>query len=125
MLDNDAFSRWLGIELIEIKAGFCKLKLITRPDMLNGFDILHGGICYSLADSALAFAANSYGHHALSVETSISHHTKVLANEELVAEAKNLFTGDKFSTFQVDVLNTSNELVSSFKGTVYNSSRIW
>jgi acyl-CoA thioesterase len=125
MLDNDLFSRWLGIELIEIEKGFCKLKLVTRPEMLNGFELLHGGICYSLADSALAFAANSYGYHALSVETSISYHSKVFANEELVAEAKNIFIGEKFSTFQVDVLNASKELVSSFKGTVYNSSRIW
>jgi acyl-CoA thioesterase len=52
MLSNDAFSKWLGIEVVKIEPGYCELKMITRLDMLNGFGILHGGIAYSLADSA-------------------------------------------------------------------------
>jgi len=73
MLATDSFSNWLGIEIIECKNGFCSLKLKVRAEMLNGFGILHGGICYSLADSALAFASNSNEKKAFSIETSISH----------------------------------------------------
>ena len=58
MITGDAFSQWLGIEILEITKGYCKLKMIVRKEMTNGFDIAHGGISYYLADSALAFAAN-------------------------------------------------------------------
>ena len=73
MLSGDAFSKWLGIEILEISSGYCKLKMKVRKEMTNGFNIAHGGITYSLADSALAFAANSYGTQSLSIETSINH----------------------------------------------------
>ena len=61
MYQNDAFSQWLGIEVVEVKDGYCKLNMTVRKEMLNGFQIAHGGIAYSLADSALAFASNSHG----------------------------------------------------------------
>jgi acyl-CoA thioesterase len=125
MLNNDAFSRWLGIKLEAIDEGFCELSMTAREEMLNGFYILHGGISYSLADSALAFAANAYGHHALSVETSISHHAKVQPNEEIRAVANPIFKGKKFSSFQVLVSKTSGELIASFKGSVYHAERLW
>ena len=76
MIENDAFSKWLGLEILELSKGFCKLKMVVRKEMTNGFSIAHGGISYSLADSALAFAANSEGTHSLSIETSISHKKK-------------------------------------------------
>ena len=69
MIDSDSFSKWLGIEVLEITEGYCKLRMKVRKEMTNGFFIAHGGICYSLADSALAFAANSDGTQALSIET--------------------------------------------------------
>ena len=72
MFDQDAFSQWLGIEIIEVKDGYCKLKMTVRKEMLNGFHITHGGISYSLADTALAFASNTHGKKCISVETSIS-----------------------------------------------------
>ncbi len=125
MLSNDAFSQWLGIQLIKIEPGYCELKMVTRAEMLNGFGILHGGIAYSLADSALAFAANGFGCHALSIETSISHHSKVGVNQELFAFAEPIILGGKISHFQVLIKDLDNEIVASFKGVVYNSSRIW
>lgn len=125
MLSNDAFSQWLGIQLIKIEPGYCELKMVTRAEMLNGFGILHGGIAYSLADSALAFAANGLGRHALSVETSISHHSKVGVNQELYAFAEPIVSGEKISHFQVFIKSVDKEIVASFKGIVYNSTRIW
>ena len=73
MYNNDSFSQWLGIERVQDGAGKSVLRMTVRKEMLNGFDIAHGGITYSLADSALAFASNGHGRMAVSVETSISH----------------------------------------------------
>ncbi len=125
MLANDAYSQWLGIELLALDKGCCELKMTTRPEMLNGFHILHGGITYALADSALAFAANSFGKHALSVETSISHLAKVKQEEIIFAKAILIHSGKKFSSFDIKIMNSNHELVASFRGTVYNSEKEW
>ena len=58
MFANDYFSQWLGIERVKVEPGHCILKMQIRKEMLNGFSIAHGGIAYSFADSALAFASN-------------------------------------------------------------------
>src|SRR4051812_41613260 len=87
MMRLDYFSQWLGIEVLEIKEGACALSMVVKKEMLNGFGIAHGGITFSLADSALAFASNSKGRQSLSIETSISHFISVKENEKLFAEA--------------------------------------
>ena len=87
LMEKDYFSQWLGVERIEEGEGFCKLKMIVRPEMCNGFSIAHGGISFSFADSALAFASNSQGKHAVSIETSISHIKPILAGDVLIASA--------------------------------------
>jgi acyl-CoA thioesterase len=125
MLSEDSFSNWLGIELLKVELSYCKLKMLTRTEMLNGFGILHGGISYALADSALAFAANTEGRHSVSIETSISHHVMVRENETLFAEAAPIVKQSKFSNYQVLVTNSENQIVASFKGTVYHSSESW
>src|SRR5678816_4709885 len=73
MYNEDYFSQWLGIQRLEEEPGFCILQLEVRPEMTNGFGIAHGAITYALADSALAFASNSHGRKAVSIETSINH----------------------------------------------------
>ena len=85
MISKDAFSNWLGIKILKIEKGYCQLEMKISENMTNGFQIAHGGICYSLADSALAFASNSHGKMALSIETSISHTKKVKLNDTLIA----------------------------------------
>ena len=95
MLGGDAFSQWLGIEILEIHEGFCKLRMTVRDEMTNGFKIAHGGIAYSLADSALAFAANSHGTKSLSIETSISYTKKVETSDTLTAIAKEIKKSEK------------------------------
>ena len=95
MFDQDAFSQWLGIEIVDLSKGYCKLKMKVRGEMLNGFHIAHGGIAYSLADSALAFASNSNGKKALSVETSISHAVAIKEGDDLIATTEELSLSDK------------------------------
>ena len=125
MFDQDAFSQWLGIEIIDVSEGFCQLKMTIRKEMLNGFQIAHGGIAYSLADSALAFASNSHGRKSLSVETSISHTVSVKEGEVLTVATKELSLSDKIGVYLITIINQSNEDVAYFKGTVYRTSKEW
>lgn len=125
MFANDAFSKWLGIEVLEVKPACCKLSMKVRKEMLNGFGIAHGGITYSLADSALAFASNSGNVQSVSIETSISHTKRVSEGDVLIAEAKELVSGNKTGIFDIVVKNQSNEIVALFKGTVYRTGKKW
>ena len=125
MYDNDAFSQWLGIEVVEVKDGYCELKMTVRKEMLNGFQIAHGGIAYSLADSALAFASNSHGRKSLSVETSISHTVSVKEEDVLTAITEELSLSDKIGVYLITITNQDNQEVAYFKGTVYRTSKEW
>src|SRR5690554_5539409 len=73
MLSLDPFSQWLGIEILECEIGRCKVGMTIRKEMLNSMQKAHGGITYSLADTAFGFSANTYGKYAVSIETSINH----------------------------------------------------
>ncbi|MBC7862307.1 MAG: hydroxyphenylacetyl-CoA thioesterase PaaI [Bacteroidia bacterium] len=125
MYDNDAFSQWLGIEIEEIRDGFCRLKMKIREEMTNGFKIAHGGITYSLADSALAFASNSHGKMAVSIETSISHLVQLKSGDEIFATATEVSCSNKIGLYNVEVKNADEKLVALFKGTVYRTSKDW
>ena len=125
MFDQDAFSQWLGIEIVDVSNGYCQLKMTVRNDMLNGFKIAHGGIAYSLADSALAFASNSNGKKSLSVETSISHTISVKGGDKLTATTEELSISDKIGIYHITITNQENQEVAFFKGTVYCTSKNW
>lgn len=125
MYTKDAFSQWLGIERLSVKAGYCALKMVLRAEMLNGFGIAHGGITYSLADSALAFASNSRGKHALSIETSISHTAPLLAGDEITAIATEEQYSRRIGLYRVEIRKADGQLAALFKGTVYRKSEDW
>jgi acyl-CoA thioesterase len=118
MMEKDRFSQWLGIERLEEGPGHCKLRMTIRPEMCNGFEIAHGGITYSFADSALAFASNSHGPHAVSIETSISHLKSVKAHEVIIARAEEKKRGKRISVYEVTIEKEDGTLVALFKGTV-------
>jgi acyl-CoA thioesterase len=125
MYDHDAFSKWLGITRLEIEAGRCVLRMQVRAEMTNGFGIAHGGITYSLADSALAFAANGHGRMAVSIETSISHIEQVAINDILTATAQEESCTNKIGIYSISIRNQNNEVVALFKGTVYRTTKEW
>lgn len=125
MMSGDWFSQWLGIKVIEAGEGRSVLQMTVRKEMLNGFSIAHGGITYSLADSALAFASNSYGKMSVSIETSISHTKQVKEGDTLTATAKELSKTEKIAIYQIDISNQQNEIVALFKGTVYRTPKDW
>src|SRR5688572_24259157 len=119
MIEKDLFSQWLGIERLEEREGYCALKMKIRPEMCNGFDIAHGGISFAFADSALAFASNSHGRHAVSIETSISHIRSIRAGETIIATAQEKNLSNNIGIYEVTVTKENGELVALFKGTVF------
>ena len=125
MMSNDFFSQWLGIDVLETGEGFSQLQMKVRNEMLNGFGIAHGGISYSFADSALAFASNSHGTHAVSIETSISHTRPVVEGDVLIAEAKEENRTNKIAIYSITVTNQKDQIVALFKGTVYRTGKEW
>jgi acyl-CoA thioesterase len=125
MISGDAFSQWLGIEVLEITEGLCKLKMTVKDEMTNGFKIAHGGISYSLADSCLAFAANADGIQAVSIETSISHTKKVASGDILIATSKEMNKSIKTALYYITITNQDNLEVAHFKGTVYRTGKEW
>lgn len=124
MLSNDAFSQWLGIELVHIDHGTCTLSMTVRAEMLNGFNIAHGGITYALADSALAFAANSHGRQSVSVDTSINHIETLQAGDVITAVAREEALKNKFGFYSVQI-KKADQTIALFKGTVFRSDREW
>ena len=125
MLEGDELTRWLGCEVVESKEGYCKLKMVVRKEMANGFHIAHGGISFSLADSAIAFAANAHGRHAVSLNTSIRHLKPVLVGDTLIAEAKVVNLSHKIVNVDAAVFNGDGEVVADLQATGYRKSEQW
>ncbi len=124
MMDGDAFSQWLGIEILEVREGYAQMKMTVRDDMLNGHGVMHGGISFSLADSAFAFASNSHGQKAVSIETSINHTKAVFSGDELIAIAEKESLSKSVGFYLVRV-KRGEELVGLFKGVVYRRIETW
>lgn len=125
MYQNDAFSQWLGIKVIEINGSRVTLQMVVRPEMTNGFNVTHGGITYSLADSALAFASNGHGRLCMSIETSISHTHSVNSGDVLTAVSEELSLSNRIGVYQVTVTNQNEKVVALFKGTVFRKDKDW
>ncbi|MEY3399179.1 MAG: hypothetical protein RL220_1773 [Bacteroidota bacterium] len=125
MYNNDPMSQWLGIERIQDGPGYSVLRMKVRSEMLNGFGIAHGGITYCLADSALAFASNSHGIQAVSIETSISHVAPVKEGDTLTTEVQEQSLTRRTGLYQITVKNQDGTPVAYFKGTVYRTGKPW
>jgi acyl-CoA thioesterase len=123
MLEKDAFSKWLGLEIDEITEGGCHLHFTPTADMCNGFETVHGGVLFSSADSAFAFACNSHGRLAVALDVSITFTRAAKVGERLDIHAKELYLGNKTSVYEVKIQNKAGDLVALFKGTAYRTSK--
>jgi acyl-CoA thioesterase len=123
MLARDKFTSWLGLQIDEHGVGYCKLQYKITEDMLNGFDIVHGGILFSASDSAFAFACNAHGRLTVALDVSISFTRPAKAGEVLTVEAKEVHLGNKIGVYDIRTTNEQGELVAIFKGTAYRTSR--
>ncbi len=124
MMKEDRFTKYMAMEIGEVKPGFCRVSMKIGEEMLNGFGICHGGVIFSLADSALAFAANTRGRVSVTLDMTASFIGKVDPGEilEAVAEELNLTNGT--GVYDVSVANSSGKKIALFRGTVYRT-RDW
>ena len=123
MAQRDAFSRWLGIECLEIAPGRAAVRMTVRPEMGNGFGLAHGGIAYSVADSALAFACNTHGRVTVAIENTIGYPAKVEIGDVLTAVAEEEGDTRHLMFFRVLVRNQYGSIVARFTGTVYKTQK--
>jgi acyl-CoA thioesterase len=123
MHKNDYFSHWLGVEILEMAAGRSVLRMTVRPEMLNGLNILHGGITYSLADTALAYASNSHGRVSVALNSVISYPSPAKDGDTLTAYADEISLTNKTGLYDITVKNQDNVIVAVFRGSVYRTSK--
>ena len=123
MIEKDYFSQWMGVEVVEIKEGYSKIKMIIRDEMVNGFGIVHGGIPFSFADSAFAFACNSRNNLSVALDVTISFIKAVHVGDELTAEAKEIHNGRSTGVYLITVMNQKSEQVALFKGTCFRTGK--
>ena len=123
MMEHDQFSQWLGITLLDIREGYSKIQMTVREEMLNGFGIVHGGIAFSLADSAFAFACNNRNNLSVALDTSINFTKAVQVGDTLVAEAKEIHNGKSTGLYHITITNQQQEVVALFKGTCFRMGK--
>ena len=123
MMQDDLFSQWLGISIIEIAEGYSKIKMTVRPEMMNGLGIVHGGIAFSLGDSCFAFACNNRNVLSVALDTSINFLKPMHVADELTAEAKELHNGKSTGLYYITITNQNNHVVAVFKGTCYRTNK--
>src|SRR5690349_1465324 len=123
ILRKDLFSQWLGIEIIDIKKGYSKIKMTVREEMINGLGVAHGGIAFSLSDSAFAFACNNRNNLSLALDTSINFTKAVMPGDVLIAEAKEIHNGRSTGLYHITVTNQREEIVAHFKGTCFRMGK--
>lgn len=119
LISNDAFSKWLGVKIIKVEKGTCTLECTLKNEMLNGYKIVHGGIIFSLADSAIAFASATYGRLTVAIDHSVSFIQKATPGDVLTAKAKTISMSHKTGVIYVEIKNKNEELIAIVKGTVY------
>ncbi len=123
MMQHDLFSQWLGITLLDVSEGYSKIQMVVRPEMINGFGIVHGGVAFSLADSCFAFACNSRNVLSVALDTSINFTKPVHVGDVLTAEAKEIHNGRSTGLYHVTILNQKDHIVALFKGTCYRTDK--
>lgn len=123
MMENDLFSQWLGITVLTIKEGYSKIQMTVRKEMVNGFGIVHGGVAFSLGDSAFAFACNNRNVLSVALDTAINFIKPVHVGDVLTAEAKELHNGKSTGLYHITITNQNAHVVAMFKGTCYRTGK--
>ena len=123
MLKRDRFTAWLGLVIDEIGPGYCKLHYRVTDTMLNGFDMIHGGVLFSASDSAFAFACNSHGIITVALDVNISFTRPARTGELLTVEAQEAHLENRIGIYDIRTTNEAGELVALFKGTAYRTGK--
>jgi len=116
MYEADACARALGIEILEVRAGYARLSMAVRPEFLNGHQICHGGLIFTLSDTAFAYACNSYNVNTVAAGCSIEFLRPVQPDEVLIAEAVEQILSGRNGVYDIAVTNRAGETVALFRG---------
>jgi acyl-CoA thioesterase len=123
LMRTDAFSRWLGIEVLEARIGYSVVRMTVREEMANGFGTSHGGIVFSLADSAFAFAINAAGTLSVAIDCFVSFPVAVKPGDVLTATGVEDSVSNRLAFCTVTVRNQDDVIVGHFRGTGYRTTR--
>jgi acyl-CoA thioesterase len=121
LLARDPFGHWLGLELGEVRAGACNLYFRVRPDMLNGFGGLHGGVAFAAAETAFSLACNTRGRQSVSLTATIDYLETSHLGDVLLVEAHEESLQEKVSVYLLRLSNQHGTLLAMFKGTAYRT----
>ncbi|UBB89435.1 hotdog fold thioesterase [Candidatus Kaistella beijingensis] len=123
MLNQDEFSKWMGIKLIEVREKYCLIEMPVKKEMINGLKTVHGGVTFSLADSALAFSSNNTNEASVALNCMINFTKAVKLGDTLIAESVLISDTRKTGVYDISITNQHKVLVATFRGTVYKIER--
>jgi len=116
LLSRDDASRMLGMELLEVAPGRATLRMTVRSDMLNGHKSCHGGLIFSLADSAFAVSCNSHNDSAVAAAASIDFLAPAFAGDTLTAQANEIWRSGRSGLYEITVVNQRGERIALCRG---------
>ncbi|MGE0582827.1 MAG: hydroxyphenylacetyl-CoA thioesterase PaaI [Steroidobacteraceae bacterium] len=122
MYAEDRVSQALGMQVAEVHPGAARVTMVVRADMVNGHHVCHGGVIFALADSAFAFACNSYGAMTVAAGATIDFLRPVRIGDHLVAVAVERSQGRRTGVYDVTVQNQAGETVALFRGRSHRSA---
>ena len=119
MFDQDCFSQWMNIKLIEVRENYCLIEMPIKKEMINGLKTVHGGVTFAFADSALAFSSNNSGDAAVALNCIINFTKAGKEGDTFRAESILVNETRKTAVYDIKITNQNEELVAKFVGTVY------
>jgi acyl-CoA thioesterase len=119
LFERDRASQALGMRVIEVSPGRVRVTMTVRADMVNGHGLCHGGMVFALADSAFAFACNSYNESTVAAAASIDYLAAARSGDELTAEAAELWRTRRNGLYEITVINQRGERIALFRGRSY------
>ncbi len=116
MWRDDNASKWLGMKVEEVRPGYARLSMTVTPNMVNGHNLCHGGLIFTLADSTFAFACNSHNQRAVAAAASIDFLAPAFLGDVLTAEGIEQALKGRSGVYDMKVHNQKNELIALFRG---------
>ena len=113
---EDAASRWLGMKLEEVRAGYARLSMRVTAHMVNGQKVCHGGLIFTLADSSFGYACNTHNQRALAAGASIDFLSPAHLGDVLVAECVESARAGRRGIYDAKVTNQKGEAIALFRG---------
>lgn len=116
MWREDNASKWLGMKIEEVRPGYARLSMTVTANMVNGHNLCHGGLIFTLADSTFAFACNSHNQRAVAAGCAIEFLAPAFLGDVLTAEGVEQALRGRTGVYDMKVTNQKSELIAVFRG---------